>query len=566
MHMQNARSTCRGFTLPTVVVASVAMLAMLLMSFQLSAASSNALRSGYYRQLAIDAARAGGKMAEECLAAGLLWSDPLRPSGVCDGVVEQCTDANCYLMDTGTVRSMFVIEPPVIDGDYIHLVLIGVVHLYSEGSIKHTYEWNHKAQYSGGAVAGDGDDSDYQSGVLKMMAMGEDHTCVISTDRDLYCWGDNGDGQLGTGDTNNRATPTPVSKSGVLSGLTILSVSASENHTCVLASDNYAYCWGDNGDGQLGTGNTTNYTSPVAVTRTGALSGLSILQIAAGERHTCVLASDGVVYCWGEGGDGQLGRGSTSDSLSPVAVQSTGALNGLSITQLSAGARHVCVLASDSNAYCWGRGSAGQIGNGSTSNRSVPTAVSRTGALNGLSLRKVSAGGFNSCAVASNGQAYCWGDNSAGQIGDGTSIGRSSPVAVSVSGVLSGKQITSVNPSAEFGAGGAHACAIDSNYAMYCWGDNDDGQLGDGTKTNRSAPVAVASPLTGQQPVYMALAESASCASAIGNVLYCWGDNTDGQLGLPGGSDRTFAELVPGFSPLVGDSSPVAGESSLIYY
>lgn len=470
MHMQNARSARKGFTLPTVVVASVAMLAMLLMSFQLSAASSSVLRSRYYQQLAIDAARAGGKMAEECLAAGLLWGDPLRPSGVCDGVVDQCTDANCYFMDTGTVRSMFVVEPPVIDGDYIHLVLVGVVHLYSEGSVKHTYEWNHKAQYSGGAVAGDGDDSDYQSGVLKMMAMGEDHTCVISTDRDLYCWGDNSDGQLGTGNTINRTTPTPVSKSGALSGLTILSVSASENHTCVLASDNYAYCWGDNGDGQLGTGNTTNYTSPVAVTRTGALSGLSILQIAAGERHTCVLASDGVVYCWGEGGDGQLGRGSTSDSLSPVAVQSTGALNGLSITQLSAGARHVCVLASDSNAYCWGRGSAGQIGNGSTSNRSVPTAVSRTGALNGLSLRKVSAGGFNSCAVASNGQAYCWGDNSAGQIGDGTSIRRSSPVAVSVSGVLSGKQITSVNPSAEFGTGGAHACAIDSNYAMYCWG------------------------------------------------------------------------------------------------
>lgn len=556
-----------GFTLPTVVVVSMMMMALIGVALQISVVASNALRDTYYQQLAAEAAEAGGKMAEECLRGGTDWTQPLRPGSSCSGSATQCTSADCYVVDTGRVRSVFSVNPAAVDGDYVHVVLEGSAQLYSGATVGRTYSWNYKVQFFRGVSAGGGDGSGYTSGALQSMAMGEDHTCVINVDRDLYCWGDNGDGQLGTGNTNNQATPTPVSKSGVLSGLTILSVSASERHTCVLASDNYAYCWGDNGNGQLGTGNTTNYTSPVAVTRTGALSGLSILQIAAGEQHTCVLASNGVVYCWGEGGDGQLGRGSTSDSLSPVAVQSTGALNGLSITQLSAGARHVCVLASDSNAYCWGRGSDGQIGNGSTSNRSVPTAVSRTGALNGLSLRKVSAGGFNSCAVASNGQAYCWGDNSAGQIGDGTSTMRSSPVAVRVSGVLSGKQITSVNPSAEFGTGGAHACAIDSNYAMYCWGDNDDGQLGDGTKTNRSAPVAVASPLTEQQPVYMVLAESATCVSAIGNVLYCWGDNSDGQLGLPGGSDRTLAELVPGFSPLVeGPPSATADNLSWIYY
>ena len=147
---------------------------------------------------------------------------------------------------------MFSVNPAAVDGDYVHVVLEGSAQLYSGATVGRTYSWNYKVQFFRGVSGGSGDGSGYTSGALQSMAMGEDHTCVINVDRDLYCWGDNSDGQLGTGNTNNRATPTPVSKSGVLSGLTILSVSASESHTCVLASDNYAYCWGDNSDGQLG--------------------------------------------------------------------------------------------------------------------------------------------------------------------------------------------------------------------------------------------------------------------------------------------------------------------------
>ena len=148
------------------------------------------------------------------------------------------------------------------------------------------------------------------------------------------------------------------------------------SNTCAVASDNKAYCWGNNIYGALGNNSTTNFSIPVAVNTEGVLAGKIIKSISDSNIHTCAIASDDKAYCWGAGSSGQLGNGTTSMTKVPVAVNTTGVLAGKTIKQISAGSSHTCAIASDDKAYCWGDGYPGQLGNGSTVNSSVPVHVS----------------------------------------------------------------------------------------------------------------------------------------------------------------------------------------------
>jgi alpha-tubulin suppressor-like RCC1 family protein len=170
-----------------------------------------------------------------------------------------------------------------------------------------------------------------------------------------------------------------------------------------------------------------------------------------------------------------------------VAVTTSGDLSGKTILSISAGGNHTCAIASDSQAYCWGYNSYGQLGDGTTTNRSAPVAVTTSGVLSGKTIKTISAGGSHTCAVASNNQAYCWGRNAYGQLGDGSTNNSSVPVAVTTSGVLSGKAILSISIGY-----GSHTCAIVDNQD-YCWGYNTYGQLGDGLSNILTAPVALES-------------------------------------------------------------------------
>ncbi len=341
------------------------------------------------------------------------------------------------------------------------------------------------------------------------VSAGDRHTCGLTTSGNAYCWGLNEDGQLGDGTTTDKWTPVAVS-----GGLSFVAVSAGgglyEGHSCGLATDGSAYCWGNNTNGQLGDGTWGgDRLTPVAVS-----GGLSFVEVSAGgEMHTCGVTDDGSAYCWGNNEWGQLGvGGSPWGSNLPWAVS-----GGLRFAAVSAGAFYTCGVTDDGSAYCWGENWYGQLGDGSpTASRLTPVAV-----LGGLRFAAVSAGKAHSCGLTSAGKAYCWGSNGAGQLGDGTTTNRLTPVAV-YGGPYGGLSFATLS------AGSSHNCGLTTGGSAYCWGNNSYGQRGDGTMTSSSIPAAVLGAL---RFAAVSLGTGHSCGVTTGGSVYCWGFNLWGQLG-----------------------------------
>jgi alpha-tubulin suppressor-like RCC1 family protein len=340
------------------------------------------------------------------------------------------------------------------------------------------------------------------SGVTALAA-GYSHTCAIASGGALKCWGFNSHGQLGDGTTTDRSTPVDVV--GLSNGVTALAVGG--YHTCAIASGGAVKCWGFNFSGQLGDGTTTQRSTPVDVI--GLSSG--VIALAAGYSHTCTIASDGGLKCWGDNSNGQLGDGTTISNSMPVDVVGLAS----DMTVLAAGGYHTCAIASGGALKCWGYNSYGQLGDGTTTNRSAPVEV--IGLSSGMTA--LAAGYSHTCAIASGGALKCWGRNSYGQLGDGTTTWRSTPV--DVVGLSNG--VTAL------AAGYSHTCAIASGGALKCWGRNSYGQLGDGTTTDSSTPVDVVGLSNGVTA--LAMGDYHTCAVVSGGALKCWGDNSDGQLG-----------------------------------
>jgi alpha-tubulin suppressor-like RCC1 family protein len=237
------------------------------------------------------------------------------------------------------------------------------------------------------------------------------HTCGLTNAGEAYCWGQNTGGQVGDGSTTNRLVPTRV-----VGGLTFTALAAgSYEHTCGLIVTGEAYCWGRNGQGELGNGSAANSLVPVRV------SFPAFVSIMAGGYHTCGLTSNGEAHCWGTAL--VLGNAAGASSLIPRQVEGS-----LTFTQLSAGISHTCGLASDGFLYCWGRNDDGQLGDGTTSDRLLPTRVS-----GGISFSSVSAGGWHTCGRSTDGIVYCWGLNRVGMLGNG-SITTNSTVPTKVVG------------------------------------------------------------------------------------------------------------------------------------
>lgn len=264
---------------------------------------------------------------------------------------------------------------------------------------------------------------------------GFNHTCSIDSHGKPYCWGEGTYGALGRGSTASSSVPVAVDMSGVLSGKTIKQIAVGDWHTCAVASDGKAYCWGYGvTHAELGNGTMSQANSPVAVATNGVLSGKTVKRIAAGFDHNCAIASDDKVYCWGDNGNGQLGNGSTTQSNVPVAVSTTGALAGKTIKRIATGSDHACAVTTDNQVYCWGRNSNGELGNGSTADSNVPVAVSMPGTLAGKTIKRLSGGSYRTCAIAYDNQVYCWGNNDHGQFGNNSTTSSRTPVATSSNG------------------------------------------------------------------------------------------------------------------------------------
>ncbi|MBO9665134.1 hypothetical protein [Dokdonella sp.] len=337
------------------------------------------------------------------------------------------------------------------------------------------------------------------------IAAGADHSCALTAARGVKCWGRNESGQLGDGTFAKRSTPVNVV--GLDSG--VAAVSLAVGHSCALTVVGRVKCWGGNGSGELGNG-TPSSSSPVPVDAT-ALEDAAIAIVTA-YWHTCALTGRGAVKCWGSNFDGQLGDGTTNDRSGAVEVEGLGS----GVVALAAGYSHTCARLRTGELRCWGSGSMNQLGNGIPITREVPTDVVGLGA----SEVEVATAEHHACALSADGAASCWGWNSFGELGDGTTSPRST--ASAVTGI--GSPLTAV------ATGVAHSCAITQGNAVWCWGFGAFGQLGDGYRENRAAPVATMR-LDGNA-AELALGYVHSCALTLDGEVRCWGNNEVGQLGV----------------------------------
>lgn len=351
---------------------------------------------------------------------------------------------------------------------------------------------------------------------VKTLSSGYFHTCALAVAGTLYCWGMNDYGQLGDGTTTTRLTPVAVS------GGPPFESSAAKISSCALTAVGAAYCWGRNDNGQLGDGSTTQRLNPVLVS-----GGLTFQTLSAGTGFACGLTPAGAAYCWGRNVDGTLGDGTTIERHTPTPVGGS-----LTFKTLSSGSQHSCALTNDGFAYCWGS-NIGNLGDGTGGNiRPAPVRV-----LGGLTFQSLSAGTIHTCGVTTGGAAYCWGENNRGQLGDGTTTQRLSPTTVS-----GGLRFQSL------AAGGSFTCALTIGGSSYCWGGNSSGQLGNATNTGpdlcdggtascSKSPILVSGGLNFQK---LSAGGGHTCGLTTGGVVYCWGDNTVGQLGI---GTRTGPEL-----------------------
>lgn len=350
------------------------------------------------------------------------------------------------------------------------------------------------------------------SGVTSVVA-GSLHACAVTTPGQVSCWGDNGWSQIGEGSVTQRLTPAPVV--GLAGGAA--SLTAGTYHMCGVSTGNAALCWGNNSYGELG------YLTPSGSQATpGQVTGLTsgVASVVTGFFHSCALLATGNVMCWGQNVFGQLGTGQFNGST-PTTVAGIGGR----VSSLAAGEYHTCAVAAGRGVRCWGSNSSGQLGDGTTTQRPAPTPVTGLGA----ETVAVASGQSHTCALGEGGGVRCWGSNTFGQLGDGTTSQRLAPVAVS--GLSSGV--------AALTAGFYHTCALTTNGGVRCWGSNGFGQLGDGTGQQRLTPTPVSGLSSGVAAIAAGLGHT--CALTTGGDVWCWGFNGAGRLG----DGTTIDRLVP---------------------
>jgi alpha-tubulin suppressor-like RCC1 family protein len=364
---------------------------------------------------------------------------------------------------------------------------------------------------------------------------GGEHTCSVTSGGGAKCWGTNSSGALGVGTTTGPETcaiipcsRVPVTVSGLGSGVT--AVSAAIYGTCALTTGGGVKCWGENTFGQLGDGQACGTLCPSPVNVTGLSSGVA--SVAAGDYHSCALTTGGGVKCWGRNASGQLGDGQACGSFwcaNPVNVSGLGS----GVAAISAGSQHTCALTTGGAVKCWGDNGHGPLGDGTTVHRTAPVNVSGLGS----GVVAISTGTSNTCAITTGAALKCWGVNITGELGIGTTIGPEtcSSVAcattpVDVPSLGSGVAAVSV--------GGDHVCAVVSGGGK-CWGSNSYGKLGIGTSMGpetcgispcSTTPLNVSGLASGVSAI--SAGGGHTCALAAANVAKCWGDNLRGPLGV----------------------------------
>ena len=347
---------------------------------------------------------------------------------------------------------------------------------------------------------------------IEALVAGHQHSCGLDERGVAWCWGDNNRGQLGDPDTAQsfQRNPLPVAVH-VPGDVPFVQLAAGDRHTCGLVADGSAWCWGDNGSGQLGNlashGDTVNpVPAPVQLPQ-----GVRLVQVAAGTQYTCGVDSVGGGWCWGHNQKGQIGTpANVGGSINtPVAVR--GLPEGTVLLEVTAGDGHTCARGDGGTVWCWGRNDVGQLGDpsapGDVHAHPTPSVVAGLPAAGPTTL---GASLLDTCAGFDDATVWCWGNT-------GTAV--STPVA----GLPDGVAVQQV------AAGGRHTCAVLADASLWCWGYNDHGQLGQGGGGIHTTAVRVTEPAGGYRHIAAGLRHT--CGLPVGDAVLCWGDNDWGQTG-----------------------------------
>ena len=357
----------------------------------------------------------------------------------------------------------------------------------------------------------------------KQIAAGASYGVALKSNGTIWSWGLNDSGQLGNGMQADSSLPVPAT---IPTGSAFTMVSAGRSHTVALRNDGTVYTWGENTYGQLGYTTTKDtftqfpkpQLTPAKVTAT-IITG--VVAVAAGDSHTVVVKSDGTVWAWGLNYYGQLGNGTTTNSVTPVQVIGPSAAN--PAIAVSAGTNHAIALMKDGTILAWGDNSSGQLGDGTTTQRLTPVAVSGLPSVATTPAVSVAVGRAHSVVLLQDGSVWGWGDNSAGQLGDGTLRANSLvPTRATLTGTATAISAGSNNTMAIVGG---------TPVSVWSWGENGDGQLGNDTRTKSLSPVQVQGITAAGSVVMVATGTAFSMALKADGSVWAWGNNLNGQFG-----------------------------------
>lgn len=312
------------------------------------------------------------------------------------------------------------------------------------------------------------------------IASGSSHNLAFKSDGTVWTWGRNDAGQLGDNTTTNRYHPVKV-----VNSIAIVAVAGGYSHSLAHKADGTVWAWGANQFGQLGDNTTDERHTPVQVLNSNGAYFTDVIAIACGSRHSLALKTDGTIWAWGRNAFGQLGDNTTDEQHTPVQVVTSNGTYLTDIVAIAGGSDHSLALKADGTVWAWGRNDYGQLGDNTTDERHTPVQVVNSGGTYLTEVTAIAGGSQHSLALKTDGTVWAWGWNHSGQLGDNTTDNKYSPVQVVTngSGVL-----TSI---AAIAGGHAHSLALKTDGSVWAWGDNSNGQLGNGTTADSNTPQQV---------------------------------------------------------------------------
>jgi alpha-tubulin suppressor-like RCC1 family protein len=375
---------------------------------------------------------------------------------------------------------------------------------------------------------------------VAQISNGGQHTCIVkhqdAKEDSIWCWGSNSSGQLGNGTFTDSALPVEVSRASFVPPLAtgdhIVEVRAGAEHTCARTTRGQVYCWGSNGSGQLGVVENPTAMPLVPIPNSNIPRHVVFdnpldvtVQLATGASHTCATTEDGDAHCWGANGYGQLGDGTKISRPIPAEVV------GLSqVKETVPGNQHTCMITQDGRLFCLGSNQLGQIGLG----RTVLESLTPVQITNVTSAKDVTAGQQHTCVIRADQSVWCWGYNISGSVGTGTENDYIfDPVEVSKGSAV----IT--------GSSGFHTCALvkSNGGELWCWGADQSGQVGVPNSVDGIVRAPTRALITGATD-RIAVGTAHSCAVTKDGSLWCWGNNDNGQLGIGTVGESTFVPHV----------------------